>query len=128
MLRALRNTRQHARYRVGMSYASMSDLERLDLRIGTVTGAQPNTGSREPALCLWIDLGPDRGIVQSSAKITERYAPEAIIGTQVVVVSGFEPMRVGGFRSDVLVLGALAHDGVVILRPDVDVEDGTSIA
>ncbi|HSJ71093.1 MAG TPA: tRNA-binding protein [Acidimicrobiia bacterium] len=111
-----------------MSDASMSDLEKLDLRIGTVTRAQPNTGSREPALCLWIDLGPDRGVVQSSAKITERYTSEALIGTKVVVVSGFEPMRVGGFRSDVLVLGALDPDGVVVLRPDIDVADGTSIA
>ncbi len=106
----------------------MSDLERLDLRIGTVTDARPNTGSRDPALCLWIDLGPDRGVVQSSAKITDVYPPEAIVGTQVVVVAGFEPMRVGGFRSDVLVLGALAPDGVVVLRPDVDVADGTPIA
>jgi tRNA-binding protein len=128
VLRALRNTGQHAHYRVGMSYASMGDLQELDLRIGTVTGAQPNTGSRDPALCLWIDLGSDRGIVQSSAKITERYSPEAIIGRQVVVVAGFEPMRIGGFRSDVLVLGALDPDGVVLLRPDVVVADGTPIA
>jgi tRNA-binding protein len=128
VLRALRNTGHHAHYRVGMSYASMGDLQELDLRIGTVTGAQPNTGSRDPALCLWIDLGSDRGIVQSSAKITERYSPEAIIGRQVVVVAGFEPMRIGGFRSDVLVLGALDPDGVVLLRPDVVVADGTPIA
>lgn len=128
MLVVLCNMKHPARYRVAMSYASLGDLEKLDLRIGTVTRAQPNTGSREPALCLWIDLGTDRGVVQSSAKITERYSPDELIGTQVVVVSGFEPMRVGGFRSDVLVLGALAPDGVVILRPDADVEDGTSIA
>lgn len=41
---------------------------------------------------------------------------------------GFEPKRVAGFESEVLVLGAYsdAH-GVVLLRPDRDVEPGSAI-
>lgn len=106
---------------------SLSDLEALDIRVGTVVRAEVNTGARDPALAMWVDLG-ERGVVQSSAKITDRYDAESLVGTQVVVVAGFDPMRVGGFRSDVLVVGALSPDGVVLVRPDDAVEPGTPVA
>lgn len=107
--------------------ATFQDFVDLELKVGTVTRVAPNEGARDPALCLWIDIGT--GVeVQSSAKITDRYAEADLVGTQVVVVAGFEPLRVGGFRSDVLVIGALADDGVVLLRPDVRVPPGSSIA
>ncbi|MCB1245686.1 MAG: tRNA-binding protein [Acidimicrobiia bacterium] len=106
---------------------SVQDFLDLDLRVGTVTRAEPNHGARDPAIALWIDLG-DADPVQSSAKLTERYTPESLVGTQVVVVNGFEPMRIGGFRSDVLVLGALTPDGVVLLRPDESVRPGSEVA
>lgn len=112
-------------YRPGMP-SSVDDLHSLGLRIGTVTRAAPNNGAREAALSLWIDLGAD-GEVQSSAKVCDRYDAESIVGRQVVVVTAFAPMRVGGFRSDVLVLGALADGGVVLLGPDAPVPPGTEI-
>lgn len=105
----------------------MSDWHGLDVRIGTVTGAEPNRGARDPAISLWIDFG-DLGQRQSSAKITDRYEAEELVGTQVVAVTGFEPMRVGGFRSDVLVLGGIVDGEVVLLRPDEPVPPGTGVA
>ena len=110
-----------------MTTPTFEDFLELDLRVGTVVRCEPNTRARDNALCLWIDLG-DTEPVQSSAKITDRYQPDALVGTQVIVVNGFEPMRVGGFRSDVLVLGVVTHDGVVLLRPDSTVEPGSSVA
>ena len=101
-----------ARYGAGMASASFEDLERLGLEVAT---------------CLWLDVGRPEP-VQSSAKITERYEPADLIGRQVVVVTGFDPIRVGGFRSDVLVLAALDPEGVRLLRVDGDVEPGTEIA
>jgi tRNA-binding protein len=78
-------------------------------------------------VCLWIDFG-ELGELQSSAKITDLYTPEALVGRHVVAVTGFDPIRVNGFRSDVLVLGALTPQGVVLLRPDDDVGAGTIVA
>ena len=106
--------------------ASWKDFERLDLRVGTIVRAEPNTGARDPSYRLWIAVG-EESVAQSSAKISDRYRAEELIGRQVVVVTGFEPLRVGGFRSDVLVLGAVADGGVVLLGPDQPVSPGTTI-
>lgn len=106
---------------------SIDDWEALEVEVGTVVRAEPNTGARDPALRLWIDFGA-QGVLQSSAKITDRYEPADVVGRQVVAVTGFEPIRVGGFRSDVLVLGAVTDDGVVLLTPDSPVEPGTGVA
>jgi tRNA-binding protein len=106
---------------------SIEDWRGLRVRAGTVRRAEPNRGSREPALSLWIDFG-DLGILQSSAKVTDLYDAADLVGSQVVAVTGFDPIRVGGFRSDVLVLGALTAEGVVLLRPDRSVEPGSEIA
>jgi tRNA-binding protein len=106
---------------------TIDDWQELDVRVGTVTRAEPNSGARDPSLKLWIDFG-DLGLLQSSAKITARYRAADLEGRQVVAVTGFDPIRVGGFRSDVLVLGALTDDGVVLLRPDDAVGAGTPVA
>lgn len=106
---------------------SIADWHSLDVRIGTVLRAEPNTRARQPAIKLWIDFG-SLGEKQSSAKLTDRYEPEDLIGRQVVAVTGFDPMRVAGFRSDVLVLGALTDSGVVLLAPDGPVDPGSAVA
>lgn len=102
------------------------DLEALAIKVGVVRRAEPNLRSRNPSLALWIDFGD--GEKQSSAQITDRYEPDDLVGRQVVAVTGFDPIRIGGFRSDVLVLGAMTNTGVVLLRPDIDVPPGTAIA
>jgi tRNA-binding protein len=107
--------------------ANWDDFERLGLRVGTIMRAEPNSGARDPSYRLWISLG-DGSLVQSSAKITDRYRVEVLVGRQVVVVTGFQAIRVGGFRSDVLVLGAVCEDGVVLVRPDEAVPPGTAVA
>jgi len=106
---------------------TIDDWKALGVLIGRVVRAQPNDGAREPAYSLWIDFG-DLGELQSSAKITDRYRADELVGKTMVAVTGFEPMRVGGFRSDVLVIGAVTSEGVVLIEPDHDVAPGTVVA
>lgn len=105
----------------------MNVFESLGIRVGTIVKVEHNTGARDPAYRLWIDIGGEAP-VQSSAKITARYEAEDLIDRQVVVVTGFGAIRVGGFRSDVLVLGVVTGDGVVLLRPDDAVPPGSSVS
>jgi tRNA-binding protein len=110
-----------------MTKPTLSDFEALDICVGTVVRCEENKTARKAALALWIDFGAE-GIKQSSAQITDLYRPGDLVGTQVVAVAGFEPMRVGGFLSEVLAIGALTDGGVVLLRPDRPVDPGTAVA
>jgi tRNA-binding protein len=105
-----------------------ADFERVDMRVGRVLSAEEFPEARHPAIKLQIDFGP-LGIKQSSAQLTKHYTPEALIGRLVVAVVNFPPKRIAGFRSEVLVLGAMPGPGdVVLLAPDLDVPLGTRIA
>jgi tRNA-binding protein len=107
--------------------ATFEEFERLELAIGVVTEVEEFPEARKPAWKLTIDFGV-RGVRRSSAQITH-YAREELLGRQVVCVLGFEPRRIAGFPSEVLVLGGMSEEhGVVLLRPDRDVEPGSPVA
>lgn len=111
-----------------MAVISWDDFAKVDVRVGRIVAAEPFPEARKPAFRLTIDFG-DLGLRRSSAQITKRYRPEALVGRQVVAVMNFPPKRVAGFLSEVLVLGVMVEaDDVVLLQPDQDVPLGTRIA
>jgi tRNA-binding protein len=104
-----------------------ADFERVDMRVGVIVEAQIFPEARQPAIKLWIDFG-ELGVKRSSAQISERYAPEELVGRRVVAVVNFPPKQIGPFVSEVLVLGAYSERGeVILLRPDFDVAPGSKI-
>ena len=110
-----------------MSSATWEDFERIDMRVGRVTRVEKFPEARSPAWKLEIDFGGEIGVKRSSAQITH-YAREDLEGRLVVCVVNFEPKRIAGFKSEVLVMGALSDaKGVVLLRPDDEVELGSKI-
>ncbi len=107
--------------------AGLAPFEALDLRVAVVTAAEPNPGARLPAYRLRLDLGP-LGPRQSSARITERYRPEELLGRRVVVAANLGSRRIAGFRSDVLVLGAADESGrIALLAAPEDVPAGSRV-
>ncbi len=104
---------------------TLDDFARIDIRVGTVTRAEPFPEARKPAIKLWVDYGPDIGIRKSSAQITAHYTPEALIGRQVLGVVNFPPRQIGPFLSEALVLGLHDDNGqVVLIAPDTPVPNG----
>ena len=105
------------------------DFAALDMRVGTVIGAEPFPEARKPAIKLTIDFGPDLGIKHSSAQITMHYSPDQLVGRQVVAAVNLGTRRIAGFVSEVLVLGATPNPGeVILLMPDRAVPDGARIS
>jgi tRNA-binding protein len=105
------------------------DFFAIDLRIGTVLAAEPFPEARKPAIKLRIDFGPELGERQTSAQLTRRYAPEELVGRQVIAVVNIGTRRIAGFTSEVLVLGGVPEEGdVVLLAVDAAVPNGTRVA
>ena len=107
------------------SQISYDDFARLDIRVGTITRAEPFPEARKPAFKLWVDFGGDLGEKRSSAQITRHYTPASLIGRQVLAVVNFPPRQIGKVLSEVLVLGVPDSDGeVVLILPDLQVPPG----
>lgn len=102
---------------------------RVDMRVGRVVDAKPFPDARKPSYQLRIDFGPELGERVSSAQLTVTYPdPKALVGRQVVAVMNFPPRRIAGFKSEVLVLGAMGELGEVdLLRPEPECAEGLRI-
>ena len=106
---------------------SWTEFMRVELRVGTILEAAPFPEARRPAIRLRIDFG-DFGIRKSSAQITDRYAPDDLVGRQIVAVTNFPPKQIATMMSECLVLGAVGDDKVVtLLALDAAVPNGTRI-
>jgi tRNA-binding protein len=104
---------------------SYDDFARVDVRVGTVLHAAPNPGAHKPAYILEIDFGPGLGRKKASARVTELYAPEQLVGRQVAAVVNFPPRQIAQMISEVLVLGFPDAEGrVALIGVDRPVPDG----
>ena len=107
---------------------SFDDFLKVDMRVGTILDVEDNLKARKPAYILTIDFG-ELGEKMSSAQITDNYSKAELIGKQIIAVVNFPAKRVAGVKSEVLVLGAVPNDkGVVLLEPNLPVENGTRIS
>jgi tRNA-binding EMAP/Myf-like protein len=92
-------------------------LQELGLTVGRIVTAVDHVGARAPSYLLTVDIGP-QGRHECSIPRSGYEIPE-LEGTQVVCA------RKG---KELFVLAAHSHaGGIVLLRPDRDVEDGSLV-
>src|SRR5919202_270095 len=97
----------------------MNEDEQLpELAVGRVVAVDDHAGARAPSYLLRLDLGP-RGQVETSVE-RGSYERGELEGAQVVVAL---------HGDEAVVLAARSHSaGLVLLRPDREVEDGTVVS
>lgn len=110
-----------------MNNLTWSDFTKVEMRIGTIIGAEIFKEAKNPALKLQIDFG-EFGIKKTSAQITKLYSPKNIIGKQIVAVINFPVKQIANMMSECLVLGAVDNDNVTLISTDKPVPNGTKIS
>lgn len=104
---------------------TIDEFQKADLRVGRIVGAERVEGS-EKLLKLQIDIGEPRQILSGIAKA---YAPEDLIGKNVVVIANLDPRMMMGHESQGMLLAAHGEEGApVLLLPAGDVAPGSKIS
>ncbi len=109
---------------------SYEDFSKVEMRVGRIISVEGNIpGAKKKYYRLKIDFGPEIGIKQSAAQITDRYTMEELKGRLVLGVTNFPVRKIVDYMSEVLTLGVSDEKGqVVLIKPDVDVPLGVRLA
>lgn len=104
---------------------SIDEFRKLELKVATIIKAEPHPNA-DKLLVLQIDLGSEER--QIVAGIKGHYAPEALVGRQVVVVANLETAKLRGVESQGMMLAASDGDRIVILIPEKKVSPGVKVS
>ena len=112
-----------------MSTITWEEFEKVDLRVGTVKKVEDNDKAKKPAYKIWVDLGEEIGIKQSSAQLTELYSKADLIDKKVICVVNFEPKRIAGFKSEILITGfyRTGKNSIVLATPEMEIHNGAKL-
>jgi len=100
------------------------DFSKIELKVAKILAAERVEGS-EKLLKLLVDLGLEKR--QIIAGIGKVYAPENLIGKEIIIVANLEPRSLMGLESQGMLLAASDENGPVILMPEKEVLPGTGI-
>ena len=65
------------------------DFKKVKIKLGTILEVKKNEKAIKPSYVLKVDFGPETGIKQSSAQITDYYKEAELVGKQVIGVCNF---------------------------------------
>lgn len=102
------------------------DFAKLDLKVGTITQAE-KVAKADKLLKLEVDLGYEKRTIVSG--IALHYAPEAIVGKQVVVVANLAPRKMKGIESNGMILMAEDAAGKLhFVSPEQAINNGAGVS
>ena len=106
-----------------MELINLADFQRLDLRVGLITEAEPIPGSKK-LLKLIVDIGEERTIV---AGLATDYQVDELRNKQVIVLANLKPVKLMGVESQGMILAAEDEGKVYLLAPDKESKPGNVI-
>ncbi len=106
--------------------ATIEDLLKLDIRVGTITQVETIEGS-EKLYKETVDFGPEIGERQILSGIRKSFMPEDLVGKQTLFIVNLEPREIMGFESQGMLLATDNEDGIVLLVPGTKTSNGSKI-
>ena len=100
------------------------DFMKVELRVATVKAAEEIPKSSK-LVKLTVDLGDHQRTIV--AGIRKSYAPDQLVGRQVVIVANLQPAKLMGVESQGMVLAASQNGDAVLLQPEHEVPAGTRV-
>jgi methionine--tRNA ligase beta chain len=108
-----------------MPTISIDEFRTIELRVATVIAAAPHPNA-DRLVVLTIDLGGEQR--QLVAGIRAHYAPEDLVGKQIVVVANLQPVSLRGVESQGMLLAASDDAGhLAIVVPERQVKAGAQV-
>ena len=104
---------------------TIDDFRKVELKIATVKSAEPHPNA-DRLMVLKVDLGGEER--QICAGIRNHYAPEDLLGKQIVVVANLETATLRGMESQGMLLAASDEGRVIILTPEKSVQPGAKVS
>lgn len=106
---------------------TIDDFAKVQFKVGTILAAEKHPKA-DKLLKLQVDLGEEtpRQIIAGIALV---YAPETLVGRQVVVVANLQPAKLRGEMSQGMILAAdMGETGMSVLMPDKEgVPNGSKV-
>ncbi len=115
-----------------MANISIDQFKEIDLRVAKVMAAERVEGT-DKLLKLQLDLGPSTDSGQATEQrqivsgIAEKYAPEDLVGREIIIVYNLEPKSLKGIESQGMLLAASGDGFISLLKTDEDVPPGSRI-
>jgi methionine--tRNA ligase beta chain len=107
--------------------ATLNDLEKLDIRIGTFKSVETVEGS-DKLYKEVVDFGPKIGEKQILSGIKQYFTPDDLIGEQALFIVNLEPKIMMGLESQGMLLSTDDENAIpVLICPQVKVPDGAKI-
>lgn len=96
---------------------SFEDFQKVDLRVGQVTAAEPVKGSTK-LIALTVDLGEDWGTVEILAGLLPFYDPSEFVNNKYVFMVNLEPRQMMGRTSHGMILATDTEKPVMLQVPE----------
>jgi len=104
---------------------SFDAFKKIKLKVARILAAERVEGA-DRLLRLQVSLGDEER--QLVAGVAQHYAPENLVGRQIVVVTNLAPATIRGVESQGMLLAASDDDTLSLLSPDAEVQDGAGVS
>ena len=103
---------------------TIQDFAKVELKTGKVVEAEQHPNA-DKLIVMQVDMGDEKR--QIVGGLRDWYAPEDLVGKEVVLVTNLEPATLRGVESNGMLLAAEGGGDVAVLKPDRPLPPGSKV-